>query len=127
MDSADVIDDDEDPFYIDLNHYLPDGPAMDIIVTTRTSRAQSMSVLEPVAVAEMTEDEAVSLLRRCAKLHNGTVETEQQILTIVRELGCLALAVTLAGSYVNETPWLSSDLQLALCFIVATAYSGADP
>jgi hypothetical protein len=32
----------------------------------------------------------------------------------VKELGCLALAVALAGPYVHETPWLSSDLQLYL-------------
>ena len=33
---------------------------------------------------------------------------------IVKELGCLALAVTLAGSYVREDPELSSNLGLYL-------------
>jgi len=111
MDSADVIDDEEDPFYIDLNHYLPDAPGIDIIVTTRSSRAQSMSSQAVVMVAEMAEDEAALLFRRCAMLPDANEETEQQIMTIVQELGCLALGVILAGSYVNETPRLWSDLQ----------------
>lgn len=110
MDGADVIDDEEDPFYIDLNHLLPDAPGLDIIVTTRSSRAQHISAQEAVEVTEMTEDEAVQLFQRCAKLRDAS-ETDQTILAIVQELGCLAVAVALAGAYVNETPWLLSDLR----------------
>lgn len=111
MDSADIIEDKEDPFYIDLNHYLPDAPGIDIIITTRSSHAQYMNSQTSVKVAEMSEDQAVSLFRKCSKLHDASEETGQQILIIVQELGCLALAVTLAGSYISETPWLSCDLR----------------
>ncbi|KAK5947767.1 hypothetical protein OHC33_011213 [Knufia fluminis] len=94
--------------YIDLNHYLPEAPQLDRIVTTRSSRAQDMSTLEAVAVGEMSEDEAAQLFRRCAKLKQTSGETDHEIKAITKELGYLALALTLAGSYVSETPRLSN-------------------
>lgn len=110
MDSADTIEDAEDPFYIDLDHYLPRAPGMDVIVTTRSSRVQNISVLGAIAVGEMSEDGAVQLFRKCAKLSDTSDKTNETVREIVLELGCLALAVTLAGAYVYETHWLSSDI-----------------
>ncbi|KAJ9651312.1 hypothetical protein H2198_009406 [Neophaeococcomyces mojaviensis] len=110
MDSADQIEDAEGSSYVDLHHYLPEAPRLDRIVTTRSSRAQEMSIQEAVAVAEMSEDEATQLFRRCARLQQTTEQNNQAIEAIVKELGCLALAITLAGSYVHEHPDLSSDV-----------------
>ncbi|KEF54989.1 uncharacterized protein A1O9_08641 [Exophiala aquamarina CBS 119918] len=39
VDSADAVDDEDDPSYIHLHHYLPDAPKVDIIITTRSSQA----------------------------------------------------------------------------------------
>lgn len=110
MDSADTVEDAEDPSYIDLDHYLPHAPGLDIIVTTRSSRVQSMSTLGAIAVSEMSENEAMQLFRTCAKLSDISYETDQTVREIAQELGCLALAVTLAGAYVYESHWRSSDL-----------------
>jgi len=110
MDSADEIEDTERTSYIDLHHYLPEAPRLDRIITTRSSRAQEMSTQEAVAVAEMSEVEAAQLFRKCAKLKQTNEQLNQDIEAIVKELGYLALAITLAGAYVHETPSLSSDL-----------------
>jgi len=110
FDSADTIDDADDASYIDLQYFLPDAPSVDVIITTRSSRAQEMTALEAVEVADMEPAEAVELFRTSAKLDRTGSEVEEEILLIVKELGYLALAVTLAGSYVAATPRLSSDL-----------------
>jgi tetratricopeptide (TPR) repeat protein len=113
MDSADEIEDDKSRLFVNLNHYLPEAPQLDRIVTTRSSRARGLST-RAVAVAEMSEDEAIQVFRQCARLEQRSEQGRRDILAIVQELGCLALAVTLAGSYVHETPGMSSDLGLYL-------------
>jgi len=42
----------DDASYIDLNHFLPDAPCLDVIITTRSSRAQEMSTLEVMEAVE---------------------------------------------------------------------------
>ena len=113
MDSADEIEDDKSRLFVNLNHYLPEAPQLDRIITTRSSRARGLST-RAVAVAEMSEDEAIQVFRQCARLEQTSEQGSRDILAIVQELGCLALAVTLAGSYVHETPGMSSDLGLYL-------------
>ncbi|KAJ9652261.1 hypothetical protein H2198_008471 [Neophaeococcomyces mojaviensis] len=114
MDSADEVDDDTSELYIDLAHYLPEASQLDRIVTTRSSRIQGMSSQGSIEVKEMTEQEAVDLFRQCANLLPKSEHDEHEVLTIVKELGCLALAVTLAGSYVREDPEISLNLGLYL-------------
>ena len=110
FDSADAIGDEEDKSYIDLRHFLPDAPSVNVIITTRSAIATEMTELEEVNVAEMEPSEAAELFIRCAKLKtNSQAGIEVEI--IVKELGYLALAITLAGSYVSMTPRLSSDLK----------------
>lgn len=69
-----------------------------------------MSTHEAVEIKDMSEDEAVQLFRQCAKLTQISDQQSPVLFAIVKELGCLALAVTLAGSYVYKTPGMSSDL-----------------
>lgn len=114
MDSADEVEDESSEQYMDLNHYLPEAPQLDRIITTRSSRVQGLSTQEGIAVAEMDEEEAVQLFCRCAKISRLTNDKEQEVRTIVKELGFLALAVMLAGSYVSESPRLQSNLSLYL-------------
>jgi hypothetical protein len=76
-----------------------------------------MSSSEAVEVREMTAVEAVEaveLFRKRAKLPQTSQEIEKEILTIVDELGYLALAIMLAGSYVAATPRLASNVRLYL-------------
>jgi tetratricopeptide (TPR) repeat protein len=110
FDSADAIDDEEDKSYIDLRYFLPDAPSVTVIITTRSAIATEMTQLEEVNVAEMEPSEAAELFIRCAKLTNDS-QAGTEVELIVKELGYLALAITLAGSYVSMTPRLSSDLK----------------
>jgi tetratricopeptide (TPR) repeat protein len=103
FDSADNIDDKNDPGYIDLKHYLSDAPSIHIIITTRSSKARKMTRLPSVEVGSMELSEAVDLFSTCSECDGTTHEDHAKIEMIVQELGCLALAVTLAGSYVSET------------------------
>lgn len=114
MDSADAIDDDESDDYIDIDHYMPDTPQLDRIITTRSSQAGTLSSKEAITVAELSKVEAAELLTKCAKLKTTGEEVEMEVIPIVQELGCLALAVSLAGSYIGKTPRLSSNLMLYL-------------
>ena len=110
FESADNIDDSNNPSYVDLNSLLPDAPNVDVIVTTRSSRAVDMTTLEAVHVANMDLWEAAELFRRCAKLNHTTVEVENEICLIVEKLGFFPLAIALAGSYVSMAPHLSNDV-----------------
>ncbi|KAL9607188.1 MAG: hypothetical protein Q9167_007873, partial [Letrouitia subvulpina] len=110
LDSADTIDNDQDNSYINLNYFLPDAPRLHIIITSRSSTAQELTWLEAVQVGEMKTFEATELFKRSAKLIGINPDEEREIRRIVEELGYLALAITLAGSYVSVTPRLSSDI-----------------
>ena len=125
IDSADCIDNEGDPSYINLNYFLPDAPRMDIVITTRSSQAQALSSSEAVRVGELTENEAIQLFRRYVKpcINDTRAKQEipmedkqanQEVSRIVDELGYLALAITIAGSYISVTPRLASDISLYL-------------
>ena len=101
FDSADSIDDEDDPAFIDLKHFLPNASSVHIIITTTSSKAKAMTSLPPIQVGSMMVSEAVELFSTCSG-YDSTAD-QAEIETIVHELGCLALAVTLAGSYVSET------------------------
>ena len=111
LDSADTIDNDGDKNYIDLGYFMPDAPGVHIVITSRSSTAKEMTTLDAVEVAEMEPSEAAELLRRYAKLTEEGSDVIREVNGIVGELGYLALAITLAGSYVSVTPRLSSDIR----------------
>jgi tetratricopeptide (TPR) repeat protein len=114
LDSADVIDDDDNESYINLEFYLPDVLTVDVIITTRYIGAAEIATLAPVEVGEMETTELAELFRKCAKLKSLQPWVDAEVLQIVAELGKLALAITLAGSYVAATPRLRSDIRLYL-------------
>ena len=114
LDSADAIDDRDNESYINLELFLPDAPTVDVIITTRHAGAAEMTTLAAVEVGEMEITEAAELFRKCAKLRSPQPAIETEVLEIVAELGKLALAITLAGSYVAATPRLRSDIRLYL-------------
>lgn len=110
LDSADIIDDNGDRSYIDLQYFMPDAHGVHIIITSRSSTAREMTTLEAVEVADMESSEAAELFQRCAKIQDLGPDVEMEVGRIIKELGYLALAITLAGSYVSVTPRLSSDI-----------------
>jgi len=103
FDNADSLDNETDPYYVDLRHYLPDAHCVEIIITTRSRTAMDMTELEAVEVGNLTEAEAIDIFLRCAKLSNPATNILAEAALIVRELDYLALAVTLAGAYVAAT------------------------
>ena len=111
LDSADTIDNPQDQSYIDLEYFMPDAPGVHVVITSRSATVKEMTVLEAVEVADMEPSEAVALFRRYAKLQEEGQEIRTEVAQIVKELGHLALAITLAGSYVSVTPRLSSDIR----------------
>lgn len=110
LDSADTIDNEQDKSYINLNYFVPDAPGMHVAITSRSSTAQEMIPLEAVEVGEMEPSEARELFQRMAKTIKIGPEAIEVIEGIVEELGYLALAITLAGSYMSVTPRLRSDI-----------------
>lgn len=106
-----MIDNNEDNNFIDLRRYPPDAPSVDTIITTRSSTAKETTELEPVEVAELEPWEASQPFFRCSKLNDSTSEVREKVDSIVKGLGYLALAVTLAGAHVSATPRLKSDVR----------------
>ena len=111
LDSADMIDIDRNKSYIDLEYLMPDAPGVHIIVTSRSLAVREITRLEAVEVAEMEAAEATELFQQSAKMTKVGPEETREIKKIVEELGYLALAIALAGSYVSVTPRLSSDIK----------------
>ncbi|KAI9743535.1 MAG: Kinesin light chain 3 [Claussenomyces sp. TS43310] len=107
LDGADSIFNPDDDSYIYLRRYLPQGPSVDIIITTRSSVAQGMTELLCPRVARMATEEAVALFIRRSELKNLM---EKEAVSIVTEIGCLALTVSLAAAYVAATPRLRSNI-----------------
>ena len=68
-------------------------------------------MLEAIEVADTELSEAVELFQRCAKNKEKGQDVEVEVGQMVKELGFLALAVTLAGSNVSMTPRLSSNIR----------------
>ncbi|KAH7122357.1 hypothetical protein B0J11DRAFT_581064 [Dendryphion nanum] len=110
FDGADSVDD-EDDGYIDLMRYVPESRFLDVIVTTRSRTAKDVTALEGVEVGEMEEAQAVDLFYTLSALKDRSQYTEDEVTLLVKELGLFALAITLAGTYVAQTPRLLSDIK----------------
>ena len=89
------------------NISFPTRRWVDVVITTRSSRAQEMATLEAVEVAEIEASEAAELFRKCAKLSHTAIDIAEEVLKIMKESGYLALA----GSFMATTPRLSSNVQ----------------
>jgi hypothetical protein len=103
LDSADSIDDQESPEYIDLERYIVDAASADVVITTRVQSAKEMTTLAAVQVAELTPDESREIFIRRLALVDPSLEVQKDIDEITEELGHFALAVSLAAAYVAST------------------------
>jgi hypothetical protein len=65
-----------------------------------------MTWLEAIEVADMKPVEAAEPFAQAPKLQNVGRDMETEMAWIVQKLGYLALAITLAASYVAATPQL---------------------
>ncbi|KAH7231009.1 hypothetical protein BKA59DRAFT_518303 [Fusarium tricinctum] len=103
-----------DKDFVELSEYCPGSPNTHVIITSRSSIVQSMSTFEGVSVEELEESQSVQLFLSCAKIRPTREDVLEESKLIVYELGHLALAVSMAGKYVSQTPRLSSDLSAYL-------------
>jgi hypothetical protein len=110
LDGADSVDNENDDSFIDIQHYIPNSPCVDVIITTRSAGAKGIASLESVEVAEMEITEATALFSEAANL-DPKKENEAIVEEIVSELGRLALAISLAGTYISNTPRLQWNLR----------------
>jgi hypothetical protein len=69
----------DDAAYVDLEYFLPDTPSVDVVMTTRSSRAWERTALEAVEVANT---EAAELFCTRAKLGQIGTEVEGEVLLI---------------------------------------------
>ena len=111
LDSADTIDNNQDKSYINLEYFVPDAPRVHFVITSRSSTAKETTALDAVEVADMEPSEAIELFQRCAKIKEKSQDIITEVARIVKELGYLALAITLVGLYISVTPRLSSDIR----------------
>ena len=114
FDGADVIENDEASEYINIKRFIPNAASLHIIVTSRSSTAKDMTRLEGVRVGDMKEAQAAELFYRYSRLGRDDYGIEHEVKAIVKELGHLALAVTLASTYIERTPMLQSDITVYL-------------
>ncbi|KAK3694715.1 hypothetical protein B0T22DRAFT_477445 [Podospora appendiculata] len=97
----------------DMARFLPEKDKGNIIYTSRFTNMRQ--ALPPDAIAEvneMEERDAVTLLLRAAGegANSRSVGLRNNGLPIVKELGCLPLAIDQAGAYVREA-WPPCSLQ----------------
>ncbi|KAI6777522.1 uncharacterized protein J7T54_001131, partial [Emericellopsis cladophorae] len=93
---------------VDITHYFPDVSSIDIILVSRSGRVAKM-VHEPVRVAELETEQAKHLFLARAGL-GPTIARDAIAEEIVTTLGCLALALSLSGTYVSKTARLKKNL-----------------
>ena len=111
FDGADTIENEKSSKYINIKHFIPDVVSLHVIITSRCSTARDMTRLGGVHVKEMMEEaQATELFYRYSQLQRHSQSVGDEIRTIVKELEYLALAVTLAATYVGRTPRLQSDI-----------------
>ena len=114
FDGADEIENEEIAEYIDIRHFIPDAASLHVIITSRSSTAKDMTRLDGVPVGEMEEVQATELFYGYSQLRRDDQDVKYEVKAIVKELGYLALAVTLAATYVGRTPRLRSDIKTYL-------------
>jgi hypothetical protein len=110
FDGADSVDIPDNPEYVVLDHFMPQSSFVDVIVTSRSEMVQELGTHGSVHVREMGHHQAVELFCKASNFTTPSAKTTGEVGRIVEDLGCLALAVNLAGTYVRETPPLRSNV-----------------
>ncbi|KAH7308419.1 nucleoside phosphorylase domain-containing protein [Stachybotrys elegans] len=109
FDGADELDNADGPNFVDIPEYIPGSPRVHVLVTSSSSTTQDPSTFDGVHVRELEEPQAIELFAKCAKLASAE-GLYDSLKVIVQKLGYLALAITIAGAYLSQTPTLASNL-----------------
>ncbi|KAK2598930.1 hypothetical protein QQS21_005608 [Conoideocrella luteorostrata] len=103
-----------DENFVALPDYFPGSPNVHIIILSRASIVKDISTFDGVFVDQLEESQSVKLFLSCADIQLSRKNAVEEAKHIVHELGHLALAVSMAGKYVSQTPRLSSNLSAYL-------------
>jgi hypothetical protein len=110
LDAAGEVEETSSEYHVDFRRLIPSAPRADVIITNRSRTLLGLSSLQGVQVRELEASQVVELFRKAANLTEDDVAVNSQVRAIVEELGHLALAVSLAGTYISQTPRLSTHL-----------------
>ncbi len=97
---------------------MPDAPGLHHIIMSRSSTAKETTTLDAVKVEEMEPSEATELFQRYAKITEEGSDVTREVDGIVKELGYLALAITLSimsNSIVHRLELIVSAVILSTC------------
>lgn len=94
-----VLDNADDPT-LDLNPWIPSCTHGNILITSRNEQCRMLAPNHFTRVEALAQTEAIQLLLRCCLLEAPSTGDVEIASCIVMELGCLALAIVQAGSYV---------------------------
>jgi len=88
-----------------LRDYRPRNREGHVLATSRNPSLQSLGIPQPIAVEQMTPDEATAFLRRRTARIAGDPREDQAVEELGRELGYLPLALEQAAAYItaNQT------------------------
>jgi tetratricopeptide (TPR) repeat protein len=89
-----------------LKSFLPRNRTGHILLTSRAQYFGNLGISHPVPIDEMPPDEALAFLLKRTGRENASAEERHCAVTLVTELGHLALAIEQAGAYIaaNQVP-----------------------
>jgi tetratricopeptide (TPR) repeat protein len=112
-----ILDNADDP-NLNLVLFIPKSPNLTVIVTSRNRDIGHLSTTYHLELGEMEEDEALATLLQTARreLPLSTEEMESAR-TLVKSLGCLALALVQAGAYCHQLSSRHHGVMMSFSFV----------
>ncbi|KIM28914.1 hypothetical protein M408DRAFT_57037, partial [Serendipita vermifera MAFF 305830] len=111
-----ILDNADDPA-LNLVQFLPKNINVTILITSRNRDIGSLSTTHHLELGEMSPSEAFALMllaaRRDPKLSQEEMHSAQ---TLIKELGCLAVALVQAGTYCYQLSLTNSDTTVPYTF-----------
>ncbi|KIM22789.1 hypothetical protein M408DRAFT_47875, partial [Serendipita vermifera MAFF 305830] len=97
-----VLDNADDPA-LDLLQFLPKHVNVTIIITSRNHNLGNLSTTHHLELGEMNTDEALAVMLQAARRQLPLLDDEMESAqTLLKELGCLAVALVQAGTYCRQ-------------------------
>jgi tetratricopeptide (TPR) repeat protein len=97
-----ILDNADDPT-LNLVPFIPKSPNLTVVVTSRNRDVGHLSTTRHLELGEMEEDEVLATLLHAARRESPLATEEiDSARTLVKSLGCLALALVQAGAYCHQ-------------------------